>query len=176
MTGRGSGEFFLILLWFMPNKKYTLVAWTEKGEVRMVPSLINDAAEPYRRRIAYLESFRDDVEDEVGCLIAQSRAHEAFARFLLSVGHPREAYVEFSNAALVCTGFRVQDDNCEYPNRPLLSRFLAMHGECIRLAQKDRPLARTYEGSELQRHYFFYSRDSTEMKKEFEKPQQLGLF
>lgn len=156
----------------MPSKKYTLVAWTEKGEVRMIPSLINDAAEPYRRRIAYLESISEDVEDEIGWLIAQSRAHEAFARFLLSVAHPREAYVEFSNAAIVCTDFRVQDEDCDYPFRPLLSRFLAMHCECVKLAQKDRLLARTYEGSELQRHYCYYTRDSIEMKKEFNEIQE----
>ena len=155
----------------MPSKKYTLVAWTEKGEVRMVPSLINDAAEPYRRRIAYLESFRDDVVDEVGWLIAQSRAHEAFARFLLSVGHPREAYVEFSNAAVVCTfcsdTVRAQGETCDSRARPLLGRFLAMHCECIRLAQMDKPLARIYEGSELQRRYLRYTRDSIEIEKEF---------
>ena len=28
---------FLILLCFMSSKKYTLVAWTENGKVRMVP-------------------------------------------------------------------------------------------------------------------------------------------
>ena len=137
----------------MPSKKYTLVAWTDKGEVRMIQSLINDAAEPYKRRIAYLESIGEDVEDEIGWLIAQSRAHEAFARFLLSVGHPREAYVEFSNAAIVCTVFRGQDEDCDYPIHPLLSRFLAMHCECVRLTEKDRQLSLIYEGSELQRHY-----------------------
>ena len=119
----------------------------------MIPSLINDAAEPYRRRIAYLESIGEDVEDEIGWLIAQSRAHEAFARFLLSVGHPREAYVEFSNAAIVCTVFRGQDEDCDYPIHPLLSRFLAMHCECVRLTEKNRQLSLIYEGSELQRHY-----------------------
>ena len=155
----------------MPNKKYTLVAWTEKGEVRMIPSLINDAAEPYRRRIAYLESISEDVDDVIGWLIAQSRAHEAFARFLLSVGHPREAYLEFSNAAMVCTDFRAREEDCDYPIRPVLSRFFAMHYECVKLAQKDRPIARTYEGSELQRHYFYYTRDSIEMKKELNEIQ-----
>ena len=136
----------------MSSKKYTLVAWTQKGEVRMIPSLINDAAEPYRRRITYLESISEDIEDEIGWLIAQSRAHEAFARFLLSVGHPREAYVEFSNAALVFTFFRLQGEH-DSKNRLLSSCFLSMHCECIRLTQKDRLLSLIYEGSELQRHY-----------------------
>ena len=86
----------------MSNKKYTLVAWTEKGQVRMIPSLVNEASLPYREKIHRIES-RGDVRDKVGFLLAQSRAHEEFARFLLSVGHPREAYVEFENAAEVCT-------------------------------------------------------------------------
>ncbi len=154
----------------MPSKKYTLVAWTENGEVRLVPSLINDAAEPYRRRIAYLESFRGDVEDEGGWLIAQSRAHEAFARFLLRVGHPREAYVEFSNAAVVCTfcpdTVRAQGGTGDPRARALAGRFLAMHSECVRLAQMDRLLGLIYEGGELQRRYLHYTRDSIEVKRE----------
>ena len=32
----------------MSSKNYTLVAWTESGKLRMVPSLVNIAAEPYK--------------------------------------------------------------------------------------------------------------------------------
>ncbi len=32
----------------MSSKNYTLVAWTENGNLRMVPSLVNVAAEPYK--------------------------------------------------------------------------------------------------------------------------------
>ena len=45
--GRGPGKFFQILS-FMSSKNYTLVAWTESGKLRMVPSLVNIAAEPYK--------------------------------------------------------------------------------------------------------------------------------
>ena len=50
----------------MSSKNYTLVAWTENGEVRMVPSLVNVAAEPYKDRIARLEARWENVEDEIG--------------------------------------------------------------------------------------------------------------
>ena len=140
----------------MSNKKYTLVAWTEKGQVRMIPSLVNEASLPYREKIHRIESRRDD-RDKVGVLLAQSRAHEEFARFLLSVGHPREAYVEFENAAEVCTWCpdELWNDGDEgfFPELRLFRRFLSMHGECFRLALEDRFLQLAYEGSQLQRDY-----------------------
>ena len=153
----------------MPNKKYTLVAWTENGQVRMVPSLINDVAEPYRRRIAHLESLYEEVKDEIGWLLTRSRAHEAFARFLLSVGHPREAFLEYSNAAIVCTlcsdRLWVEGDRCDFPEIHLLSRFLAMHRECVRLAQGDRFLAFSYEHSELRKDYLYFTRDERDVRR-----------
>ena len=154
----------------MSSKKYTLVAWTENGQVRMIPSLINDAAEPYKKRIAYLESLCEEVEDEIGWLLAQSRAHEAFAKFLLNVGHPREAFVEFSNAAIVCTNcsdiFWMQGDNCSFPTLPLLCRFHAMHRECLRLAERDRFLALSYEKSDLRKYFLSFIRDDREIERE----------
>lgn len=50
----------------MSSKKYTLVAWTENGEVRMVPSLIHVASKPYRDRIERVESRWEEVNDEIG--------------------------------------------------------------------------------------------------------------
>ena len=157
----------------MSSKKYTLVVWTENGRVRMVPSLVNDAAEPYRQRIARLESLRGEVEDEVGWLLAMSRAYEEFARFLLYFGRTREAFTAFSNAAAVCSlgshALWVQGDSCDYPTYPLFNRFLAMHRECVRLAQGDRFLALSYEGSQLQWDYEFFTRDRREKEQELDE-------
>ena len=156
------------MLWFMPNKKYTLVAWTEKGQVRMVPSLINEAAEPYRRRIVHLQSIQE-VKDEIGWLLTRSRAHEAFARFLLSVGHSREAFVEYSNAAIVCTlcsdRLWIEGDRCDFPEIHLLSRFLTMHRECVRLAHEDRFLALSYEHSEVRKDFLCFTRDERDARR-----------
>lgn len=156
----------------MSSKKYTLVAWTENGEVRMVPSLIHVASKPYRDRIERVESRWEEVNDEIGWLLAQSRAHEDFARFLLRVGHPRKAYVEFENAARVCIWCSdtlwLQGESCDFPALPLLYRFLAMHRECVRLAAKDRFLTLAYEGSELESDYLFFTRDDRETERIFD--------
>ncbi len=157
----------------MPSRNYTLVAWTENGQVRMVPSLINAAAQPYKNRIAHLESLYRKVKDEIGWLLTRSRAHEAFARFLLSVGHHREAFMEYSNAAIVCTlcseTLWIRGDRCDSPEMRLFSRFLDMHRECVLLAQKDRFLAITYEQSQLQKYFLYFTTNKQEARRELEE-------
>ncbi|MBP3257627.1 MAG: hypothetical protein J6M23_06520 [Bacteroidales bacterium] len=146
--------------------KYTLVAWTEDGEVRMIPSLINEMSVPYREKIERIEAQWETVENEIGWLIAQSKAHEEFARFLLRVGRPREAYDEFKNAAEVCSlcsdELWLQGETCGYPALPLLHRFLAMHRECMKLVRSDRYLQGCYYGSWFDSQYLFYTNDEWE--------------
>ena len=155
------------------NTKYTLVAWTDGGQFRMVPSLVNEAARPYKERIETLEAEWEDVRDEVGWLLARSRAHEAFARFLLSVGYPRDAYTEFSNAAMVCAfcsdDLLVQGDSCDFPVLPLLRRFYSMHRECVRLVQEDPFLRNIYRDSTLRRHYLTFTQDDRQMEEEVDE-------
>ena len=138
--------------------KYTLAAWTENGEVRMIPSLINEMSVPYREKIERIEAQWETVENEIGWLLARSRAHEDFARFLLRVGHPREAYEEFKNAAEVCTlcsdELWLQGDTCDFPALPLFRRFLAMHRQCMLLVRNDRYLQGRYLGSQFDSRYW----------------------
>ena len=107
----------------MSNKTYSLVAWTEGSEVRMIPSLINECSLPYRERIAHLEDKRSAFRSTADWLLERSRAHESLARFFLRVGRPREAYQEYENAAEVCAlcydGLWVQGDHCDVPMQPL---------------------------------------------------------
>ena len=133
----------------MENKKHCLVAWTQKGQIRMIPSLINELAEPYRERIAEVETKYPHKDNEVAWLLAQSRAHEDFARFLERLGRPNEAYQEFENAALVCTfgedkGW-LYGEECKKESRPLLYRFLAMHRECLDLTKGSKVLGIWYD-------------------------------
>lgn len=155
----------------MSSKKYTLVAWTGNGSLRMAPSLVNVASEPYRERIGQLEARWEEVEDEVGWLLARSRAHERFARFLLSIGHPREAYGEYKKAAMVCAycsdELWLQGESCDFPALPLLYRFLSMHRQCVRLALKDEYLSRCYKGSDLEGQYLFFTLDDRITDREF---------
>ena len=155
----------------MSNKKYTLVAWTEKGQLRMVPSLVNELSLPFRERIEEIESKWETVEDEIGWLMAQSRAHERLAMFFMSVGHPREAYEEYKNAAMVCAwcsdDLWLQGEACDFPALPLLYRFLSMHRKCILLTLKDEFLKNRYRGSDLEGHYLFFTLDDQNTEREF---------
>ena len=157
----------------MPNKKYTLVAWTEDGNVRMVPSLVNELSAPYRERIENLQAMDAEVENEVGWLIARSRAHEQLARLLLGAGYRMEAYTEYENAAEVCTLCSDilwrQGEMGEFPTLPLLHRFLAMHRECMRLVQRVPALKVRYEGSRLEGHYQWFTIDERAWAEEFEE-------
>ena len=154
-------------------KKYVLAAWTENGKVHMIPSIVNEIAAPYRERIDSLETRRHDFETEVGWLLAKSRAHENFARFLLRVGYPKEAYVEYENAAKVCAlcsdNLWLQGDNCGYPTLPLLYRFLSMHRECLRLASANPLLQKCYKGSELESLYCWFNVDTRETNQEIDE-------
>ena len=154
----------------MSNKKYSLVAWTEKAEVRMIPSLINECSLPYRERIAFLEDRQGAFRSKAEWLLERSRAHEALARFFLRVGRPQEAYLEYANAAEVCAicydEIRVQGDRCDVPVLPLYKRFLAMHSCCLELAGKHPVLRRCYEGSQLEGLFLWFTLDAREEGRE----------
>ena len=145
----------------MANKSYSLVAWTEKGQVRMIPSLVNEMKMPYEEKIARLDSLEYDDEQE--WLLDKSRAWEEYAEFYLSAGYYRQAYRCFENAALVispCSDLLwVQDMNSERPVMPLYYRFLAMHDKCKQLIGLHQELKNEYKGSRLERNYLFYTED-----------------
>ena len=175
LTAGDPGKFFLILL-CMQNKTYSLVAWTEKSEVRMVPSLINECSLPYREKIEYLESHQEAFRDKAAWLLERSRAHAALARFFLRVGRPREAYQEYSNAAEVCAlcydGLWVQGERCDVPMKPLYKRFHAMHSRCLELAEKHPVLRKCYEGSSLQDHFLWFTLDEREDRRELREARE----
>jgi hypothetical protein len=154
----------------MANKKYTLAAWTDRGQVRMIPSLVNELSVPYRDRIERLQASYRDVENEVGWLLSRSRAHEEFARFLMRVGYPKEALTEYENAARVCTlcsdELWVDGDYGYAPPLPLLYRFLAMHRECRKLSSEHPILKEVYRSSGLEEKYMWYTADMRECRSE----------
>lgn len=158
----------------MPNKRYTLVAWTEDGQVHMIPSLAHEVSGPYRERIEYLESLWRTVEDEVGWLLSKSRAHEEYARFFLRAGLVLEAYHEYEKAAMVCCwcsdSLWLQGVSCDYPTLPLLHRFLSMHARCRELVRKHPDLLKPfYEGSEVEHYYRFFTIDDRETDEEIDR-------
>lgn len=153
------------------SKSYSLVAWTEHGQVRMIPSLVNEMKVPYEEKIARIES--QDYVNEVGWLIARSRAWEEYARFFLNLAYCKQAYRCYENAARVCSfctdNFWVQDENSERPIMPLYYRFLSMHNRCKSLIRDYPALRDAYKGSELERSYLFYSSDDRRRELEFKE-------
>ena len=143
------------------TKSHSLVAWTCNGQVRMVPSLVNEMKMYYEEKIARLESL--EYDDEENRLFAISRAWEEYAEFYLNLGYCRQAYRCYENAALAISPSSdilwVQDMSCERPILPLYNRFLSMHGQCRRLIRQHPALRFEYEGSRLERNYLFYTED-----------------
>lgn len=150
------------------SKSYSLVAWTENGQVRMVPSLVNEMKAPYQEKIARIES--QDYENEATWLIARSRAWEEYAGFFLDLGYYKQAYRCYENAARICTYcsdiFWVQDENSERPVLPLFRRFLSMHNRCKSLIRSHASLKDEYVGSDLEDSYLFYTLDERRLERE----------
>lgn len=145
----------------MANKSYSLIAWTDNGQVKMIPSLVNEMKVPYEEKIARFDSLEYDDEQE--WLLDKSRAWEEYAEFYLRAGYYRQAYQCFGNAALVispCSDLLwVQDMNSERPVMPLYYRFLTMHSKCKSLIEQYPALRNEYKGSRLERNYLFFTED-----------------
>lgn len=87
-------------------KYYQLVAWTDKDQVKMIPSLVSELAEPYFARIEAVEAEKKQWEEaaQIKQLLRQSRAYEELGRFYLRVGYRQEAYSQFEEAAEIILG------------------------------------------------------------------------
>ena len=96
---------------------YQLVAWTDKGQVKLLPELLREYAQPYIDRIESLKAFYDEGwDDGQGRLteqdvIALSRSYEAYGRFLRLHGKRHEAFEAFTDAAAVCLDDRFKIDS-----------------------------------------------------------------
>jgi hypothetical protein len=132
---------------------YQLVAWTDKGQVKMLPHVLREYAQPFidpieRRRAFYLEGW----SEEFGRLAAQdvialSRSYEAYGRFLLLHGKRQEAFEAFVDGACVCLDDRFKIDS-EYGYvlvGALPKRYHYMKSFCLDLLEENPELARLPE-------------------------------
>lgn len=92
----------------MLTKSYQLVAWTDRGQVKMIPSLLDEYARPYIERIDRERAFwemgwcREKGVLRLEDVLSLSRSYEAYGRFLLAHGKRQEALRAFSEGAEVC--------------------------------------------------------------------------
>ena len=139
----------------------------------MIPSLVKECSVPYQEKIDRMWKELDFGKHEVNSLLRISREHEAYARFLMSVGNKAGAYHQYEQAALVCTWCSdelwLQGSYTVFPDLPLLHRFLSMHGVCRRMAAESDLLRYKYVGSQLQGDYLTFTYDEYVDEQEFKE-------
>jgi hypothetical protein len=129
---------------------YQLVAWTDKGQVKMLPNVLREYEQPYLEQIERLQAFYEEWwNPEHGRLttqdvIALSRSYEAYGRFLLLHGKRQDAFEAFVNGARVCLDDRFKIDS-EYGYvlvGPLPKRYHYVKSFCLDLLDENPELAR----------------------------------
>ena len=140
-------------------KTYQLMAWTDKGQVKMIPSLVAELAEPYVKRIqaAEEEPRARGEEAETKQLIRKSQTHEALARFFLRVGYWEDAFLQFAEAALTvtnCSDDRWNDADVGFLlHTPLEHRFMAMYNRCSHVADEHPAIKGSSQWHRLQKEW-----------------------
>lgn len=133
---------------------YQLVAWTEKGQVRMIPSEIHTYMHEEMERIDLLkERIRYGTYHEVNDILQVSSACEKTAFHLLDLGQINAAFLLLAEAALCCTAAsRINWADSEWGDilcKSLRGRFFAMLGQCKDLVHEYPNLRYTWEDSGL---------------------------
>lgn len=118
---------------------YQLVAWTDKGQVRMIPSEVNaylhaelDAIDRMVEKIRYRSVY------ERGDIFRVSQAYEKLAVRMLDLGRTEDAFELYVHAAQCCLSSNEWEDT-EWGDilcKPLLGRFFAMFCICKDLVRK----------------------------------------
>lgn len=118
---------------------YQLVAWTDNGQVRMLPSEVAaflqaelDAINRLIGKIRYRSVY------ERGDIFQVSQAYEKLAVRLLGLGQIEDAFEQYVQAAQCCLSSKEWNDTewGEILCKPLSGRFFAMFCECKDLVKK----------------------------------------
>ena len=99
----GSGSFFLNIVCMKHYPSYELVAWTDHGRLRMIPSLVEELARPDLERLEEQDRCPEDGTAEIDWLIGRSCEYERLADFFRRVGDWEEEYRALDLAARVCS-------------------------------------------------------------------------
>jgi len=133
---------------------YQLVAWTEKGQVRMIPSVVTEHLHVELDAINRLvDSIRYRTVYERGDIFRVSQAYEKLAVRLLNLGHVEDAFEQYAHAAQCCLSSNEWQDTewGEILCKPLRGRFFAMFCECKDLVRRYPQLRFNWSESGLQR-------------------------
>ena len=174
------------------SKSTSLVAWTDKGRVVMVPYLLDEMHEQYLEEIQHLDEvcdddplfFRDEErpywtgverywEAEIYHLLRKSGKWEAYGDFLLGAGRIWDAYECYENAATECLccsdGLWCDTETSQRPMTALLYRFFDMYERCQQLVRQYPYLRLKFQGSWLEKKYEDFTSESEQAWKEMEE-------
>ena len=133
---------------------YQLVAWTDKGQVKMIPE---EAAAFLDKELEKIESLHDQIRYgthyETQDILRVSCAYEKLGLLLSSVGMFDEAFRQLLQAAYCCrwcSEYNWLGDPDDAPSWPLRGRFCALYIQCRELAEKHPTLRFEWEKSGLE--------------------------
>ena len=134
-------------------KSYQLVAWTDKGQVRMIPSEIHAFLHGELDKINRLiDRIRYKTWHEIHDTLEVSSAYEKLGLELLDLGQIGDAFQQFAAAAHCCTASDNNWEDTEYGEilcKPLRGRFFAMFCQCKDLVHRYPKLRYAWEESGL---------------------------
>lgn len=131
-----------------------LVAWTDKGLVKMIPSQIDEFVRESLDEIdCLIDRVRYNTWYEIGDILNVSRGYERLGRRLLDLGEVEDAFFQFAQAAECCFLGDNWEDYEDYEDlcRPLRGRFFAMLGICRELVREYPVLKYSWGRTGLQR-------------------------
>ena len=132
---------------------YQLVAWTNKGQVRMIPSEVTAILHAGMDAIDRMaDKIRYNTHLESPDILALSRAYEKLGIRLLDLGRTDDAFLLFAQAAECCCtcGNNWEDfDDYEDLRPPLRGRFFAMYSQCKNLVRQYPRLRYTWSETSL---------------------------
>lgn len=153
---------------------YQLVAWTDKGRVKMIPSEISAFIQEEQEFITRIEQqIGYHTWHEVPDIIRLSRAYERLAIRLEGLGMYAEALVHYAEAADCC--LNTMDENWidrDYDFtvcRPLRGRFFAMFSECQDMVRCYPELRYVWENTGLEAHCESITRAERAWRAEFQE-------
>lgn len=154
------------------TKATQLVAWTDGGRLRMIPSLVKQLSQQLIERINAIDEQRPKSHfDDPEHFIALSQAYEALAFFYERVGYWRESFSAYVNAADVCLHcddiWWCDCDEGYLLSKPFRGRFFAMYFACQRLLRKHPKLRNTSSFDTLRHDYEILTRVSRIWEEEF---------
>jgi len=140
MRAAGGAELFIEILIVMASV-YQLVAWTDKGKVKMIPSQVTAFIS---EELEEIETLTDRIgfgtHHEIQDILQVSSSYEKFGHGLLALGKPEEAFIQYARAAKCCLRCSERHwhvyEYYETVSKPLRARFFAMYLECKELVRK----------------------------------------